>query len=156
MGWPSKPMLHERSMRGSGTKASYIPRMLFLLVESTVMKTRANWLGMCFDWRVLIALFAVGVAIAVVMPQLTLSLLPVLLLAACSLSMILMMSLMNRTDQKLVLGSFDGVTSSSSVYLSLSRQEQIAQLQTQLQHLQRQQDLIASQINALKQPDNER
>jgi len=120
------------------------------------MKARANWLRMCFDWRVLIALFAVGVAIAVVMPQLTLSLLPVLLLAACPLSMLLMMSMMNRTEQNSVPGSFDGVTSSSSVHSSLSRQEQVAQLQTQLKSLQQQQDLIASQINALNQPDNAR
>lgn len=54
------------------------------------MKTKVNALGMCFDWRVLAGLIAVGIAIAAVALQLTLSALPLLLLAACPLLVLLM------------------------------------------------------------------
>ncbi|MBE9108219.1 hypothetical protein IQ273_02130 [Nodosilinea sp. LEGE 07298] len=54
------------------------------------MKTKVNALGMCSDWRVLAGLIAVGIAIAVLALQLTLSALPLLLLEACPLLMLLM------------------------------------------------------------------
>lgn len=52
------------------------------------MKTKVNALGMCFDWRVLAGLIAVGIAALAI--QLTLSALPLLLLAARPLLMLLM------------------------------------------------------------------
>lgn len=48
-------------------------------------------LGMCFNWKVLAGLAVVGVAILVFAPGATLAVLPLLLLAACPLSMGVMM-----------------------------------------------------------------
>ncbi len=50
----------------------------------------AKLFGMCFNWKVLLALFAVGVGIWLVVPSLLLGALPLLLLAACPLSMFVM------------------------------------------------------------------
>lgn len=48
-------------------------------------------LGMCFNWKVLAGLAAVGVALFVLAPGAALAALPLLLLAACPLSMGFMM-----------------------------------------------------------------
>lgn len=49
-----------------------------------------NMVKMCLNWKVLAGLAAVGISVAVVAPQAALALLPLLLLAACPLSMLLM------------------------------------------------------------------
>lgn len=117
------------------------------------MKTKVHLLGVCFDWRVLAGLAAVGVGIAFLAPKLALGALPLLLLAACPLSMLLMMVTMNGMGQRSATSTrrqLKGTTASSV----LSRSEQLAQLREQLQNLQQQQEVIARQINALDQ--NER
>lgn len=48
-------------------------------------------LGMCFSWKVLVGLGAVAVGVLVFAPGAALALLPLLLLAACPLSMAWMM-----------------------------------------------------------------
>src|SRR5713226_689507 len=59
-----------------------------------------NLLGMCFDWRVLTGLAAVGVGIWLVAPQLVAPALPILVVLICPLSMLLMMRMMgNSTAQ---------------------------------------------------------
>ncbi|MBE9167713.1 DUF2933 domain-containing protein [Pleurocapsales cyanobacterium LEGE 06147] len=117
------------------------------------MKTKVNFLGMCFDWRVLVGLVAVGIAIAVLVPQLTLSALPLLLLAACPLSMFLMMGMMNRMDKDSMSASSHGSLLPANT--SLSRDEQLAQLREHLQQLQTQQDAIARQIDTLEQSEQQ-
>lgn len=117
------------------------------------MKTKVHLFGMCFDWRIVAGLAAVGVGIAFLAPKLALGALPLLLLAACPLSMLLMMVTMNGMDQRSATSTrrqLKGTTASSV----LSRSEQLAQLREQLQNLQQQQEVIARQINALEQ--NER
>ena len=52
--------------------------------------------GMCFNWKVLLALGAVGVGIWAVAPSTLLKALPFLLLAACPLSMLFMARAMKR------------------------------------------------------------
>ena len=47
-------------------------------------------LGMCFDWRVLLSLGVVGLGIWTVAPQVIGAALPLLLVAACPLSMLVM------------------------------------------------------------------
>jgi uncharacterized protein YlxW (UPF0749 family) len=113
------------------------------------MKTKVNVLGMCFDWRVLVGLVAVGIAIALLAPQLTLSALPLLLLATCPLSMLLMMVMMNRMDKDSMSASSPRSVNTAST--PLSRDEQLAQLREHLQQLQTQQEAIARQINTLEQ-----
>src|SRR5713226_7599507 len=51
-------------------------------------------LGMCFDWRVLTGLAAVGVGIWLVAPQLIAPALPILVVLICPLSMLLMARMM--------------------------------------------------------------
>ena len=51
--------------------------------------------GMCFNWKVLAGLAVVGAGILVIAPGLIIGALPLLLLAACPLSMLLMMRGMN-------------------------------------------------------------
>jgi uncharacterized protein YlxW (UPF0749 family) len=117
------------------------------------MKTKVNLFRMCFDWKVLAGLAAVGVGIAFLAPKLALGALPLLLLAACPLSMLLMMATMNGMGERSATSTrrqLKGTTASSV----LSREEQLAQLRKQLQNLQQQQEVIARQINALEQ--NER
>lgn len=48
-------------------------------------------MGMCLNWKVLAGLAAVGVGVLVFAPDAALSVLPLLLLAACPLSMVAMM-----------------------------------------------------------------
>ena len=48
-------------------------------------------LVMCFNWKILAGLAAVGVAVLVFAPEAGLAVLPLLLLAACPLSMVVMM-----------------------------------------------------------------
>lgn len=92
------------------------------------MKTKVHLFGMCFDWRALAGLAAVGVGIAVFAPKLALGALPLLLLAACPLSMLLMMnavqvmnSMGERTNHLIPRRLRD--TSTSNM---LSRDEQLA------------------------------
>lgn len=53
-----------------------------------------NILRMCFDWRVLTALAALGVGVFLVAPGIAAAALPLLILAACPLSMMFMMKSM--------------------------------------------------------------
>lgn len=51
-------------------------------------------LGMCFDWRVLTGLGAVGLGVWLLAPHYILGALPLLLVLACPLSMVVMMVMM--------------------------------------------------------------
>jgi uncharacterized protein YlxW (UPF0749 family) len=119
------------------------------------MKTKVNVLGMCFDWRVVVGLVAVGIAIALLAPQLTLSALPLLLLAACPLSMLLMMVMMNRMDKDSMSASSPRSVNGLPTSTPLSRDEQLAELREHLQQLQTQQEAIARQINTLEQSEQQ-
>ncbi len=55
-----------------------------------------NVLGMCLNWKVLVGLAAVGVVLVVLTPGWGLAILPLLILAACPLSMLLMALMMGR------------------------------------------------------------
>jgi Protein of unknown function (DUF2933) len=92
-------------------------------------------LKMCLNWKVLAALAAVGVGIYLVAPDMVLAALPILLLAACPLSMLLMMWSMQHTQ---------GHQTPHEPDVGLTREEQVAQLRTQ-------QAALADQIAALEQ-----
>lgn len=55
-----------------------------------------NMLGMCFNWRVLVALALIGAAVFVAAPGLGIAVLPLLILAVCPISMIVMAVTMGR------------------------------------------------------------
>jgi hypothetical protein len=94
-------------------------------------------LKMCLNWKVLAALAAVGVGIYLVAPDMVLAALPILLLAACPLSMLLMMWSMQHTQGQ-------GHQTPHEPDVGLTREEQVAQLRTQ-------QAALADQIAALEQ-----
>ena len=67
--------------------------------EPAAPSTRSNMLrigALCFDWRVIAGLAAVGIAVVVVAPGLLGGALPLLLLAACPISMLVMMRSMRK------------------------------------------------------------
>lgn len=116
------------------------------------MKTKVNLFGVCFDWRVLTGLAAVGFGIAVFAPKLVLSTLPFLLLAACPLSMLLMMVTMNRKGEGSITSTRRQLMSAREDTI-LSREEQLARLREQILSLQVQQESIVNQISALEQAE---
>lgn len=69
-----------------------------------------NILRACLNWRVLAGLAASGIAIYVVAPGVIVAAIPLLLLAACPLSMLLMMKAMSgrQPASELPLGRVDG------------------------------------------------
>ena len=88
--------------------------------------------GMCFNWKVLVALALVGIGIWVVAPNAILKALPFLLLAACPLSMLAMM-----WGMKHVMQSGPKTSHPSQADLTtgagpgLSREERLAELKIQ-------------------------
>ncbi len=95
---------------------------------------------MCLNWRVLAGLGAVGVGIYLVAPNLVAAALPILLLAVCPLSMLLMMKGMQgsqyEAQERQALQEETGLT----------REEQVARLRTR-------QATLADQIDALEQDE---
>lgn len=103
--------------------------------------------GMCFNWKVLAGLAAVGIGIWAVAPNLAGAALPLLLLAACPLSMLFMARGMqggqcSTSTQPRQTGQPAGVR--------LTREEQLAELKAQLVIAQTQQVAIAREIAELE------
>ncbi len=114
-----------------------------------------NGMGrMCLNWKVIAGLAAVGAGIFVFAPSLLAASLPLLLVAACPLSMLAMMWGMSR------MGGMQGSNCSSGQQrvlgtdMGLSRAQQIQSLQTELQGLQARQATIAEQIAALERTES--
>jgi hypothetical protein len=80
----------------------------------------------CLNPKVLVGLAVVGVAIYLIAPNLIAAALPILLLAACPLSMLLMMWGMQHTQ-----GQGKQTTQQEEPDVGLSRQERMAQRLTQ-------------------------
>ncbi len=96
---------------------------------------------LCLNWKVLAGLAAVGLGIWLVAPNLIGPALPLLLLAACPLSMLLMMRGMQ--------GSQCATTAqqpASPAGVRLTQQEQLTELKAQLAILQNRQQAIAREI----------
>ncbi len=109
-----------------------------------------NMLKMCLNWKVLAGLAAVGVAVYVVAPNAMVGILPVLLLLACPLSMVVMMVGMQG------MGARQGKQDTTQIQSAspLSREQQLAQLRTQLIGLGDQQVALARQIEQLEAADS--
>ncbi len=112
--------------------------------------------GMCLDPKVIAGLAVVGLGVWALAPGFVWAILPVLLLAACPLSMVLMMRGMqgnqgaqsgqcasHATDQAR-LGSPSGSVATTSV-------ESLASLKGQLSNIQAQQEAITGEIARLEQ-----
>lgn len=110
--------------------------------------------GMCFNWKVVAGLAAVGLGLWAAAPNLAMAALPFLLMAACPLSMFLMMRGMGggpcstqptRTSQQEGAGQPAGT--------GLARDERLAELQSRLADVQRQHETIAREIACLEAED---
>lgn len=108
--------------------------------------------GMCFNWKVVAGLAVVGLGIWAVAPNLVGAALPLLILAACPLSMLLMMRGMG--------GMGGGQCASQPEQAGQpalggrSRDEQLADLKAQLSSLQVQQEGLAREISHLEAEDS--
>jgi hypothetical protein len=97
---------------------------------------KVKMLKMCLNPKVLAGLVVVGVAIYLIAPNLIGAALPILLLALCPLSMLLMMWGMQHTQGQ-------GKQTNQEPDVGLTREERIARLRTQ-------QAALADQIGALE------
>lgn len=102
---------------------------------------------LCLDWRVLVGLALVGLAVARFAPHALGAALPLLVLAVCPLSMLLMMGGMARMHDH--GGAAAAAPVDQSDPTALTAGEQLRALQEQLAHLQAESAVIAQQIHRL-------
>ena len=93
----------------------------------------------CLNWKVLASLGVAGVAIYLVAPRLVATALPLVLLAACPLSMVLMMWGMQRTPEH-------GRQTTQEPDVGLTGEERIARLREQ-------QAVLADRLGELEQEE---
>ncbi len=96
-------------------------------------------LKMCLNWKVLASLAAVGVGVYLLAPGLLAEAVPILLLAACPLSMLLMMWGMQQSQEQ-------NQQTPQESDVGLTREERIAQLRAQ-------QAALADRIGELEQEE---
>lgn len=99
--------------------------------------------GMCLDWRVIAGLAVVGVGIWVIAPRFILGAIPLLLLAICPLSMLLMMGQMGKMRQPSSDQQAQGDQFSETTVM---HDEQLCQMQGRLAAVQREQEHLTQQI----------
>ncbi len=109
-------------------------------------------LKMCLNWRVMVALAATGVLIYVVAPNLVAAALPFLMLAICPLSMLFMMRSMGHGAGG---GQCDGhgEPSPKTNAANLTREQQVAELKSELSEVQARQAAIADHLAALERDE---
>ncbi|MBF6590787.1 MAG: DUF2933 domain-containing protein [Ktedonobacterales bacterium] len=108
--------------------------------------------SMCLNWKVVAALAAVGVGIWLVAPGVFGVALPLLFLAICPLSMLLMMRGMGSMGNMGNMGgtsTMGGTEAPASLPLVSSREERLADLRGQLARIQAEQDVLAREIATL-------
>lgn len=98
-----------------------------------------NMLKACYDWRVITALVAVGGGVLLFAPGLIGAALPLLLVAVCPLSMMLMMKTMGGHDQNATPAAVQPV-------------DRAEQLRTELAASRREQQRLARELEDLEAP----
>jgi len=109
---------------------------------------------MCLNWKVVAGLAAVAVAVLIAAPHLIGAVLPWLVLAACPLSMVLMMGGMSKMGGK--QATQQSLPGSARTGSALSREEQLAQLRGQLADMSARQAALETHIHALEASEPER
>ena len=104
--------------------------------------------GICLNWKVVAGLGAVGLVVLIVAPGASRSVLPLLLLAACPLSMVAMMWAMRgmHGKQQTTRGQVEPDQPSS-------REQQLAQLRGQLTDVDARQAALAAYVRALEEAE---
>src|SRR5438046_147607 len=103
---------------------------------------------MCLNWKVLAGLGALGVGVFVVAPGLLSAALPVLLLAACPVSMLVLMVGMNRMGG--MGGDQSGAPPQATIAATGSRDDQLAQLRRELDEVGARQAAIVARMRAVE------
>lgn len=101
--------------------------------------------GMCFNWKVLAGLGAAGLGVFIVAPSLAWTALPLLLLAACPISMLLMMRGMQSGQCSHQPAPETQLSAAAS-----TRDGLLAELEVQLARVQVQYEAISSKIAQLE------
>src|SRR5947209_17695039 len=111
-----------------------------------------NLLGMCLNWKVIAGLAVVALLVLVVAPQFIWAALPILLVAACPLSMLFMMRGMS--------GNGNATASQPSQMqgeqlpaVGLTRDEHLAALKSRMSNMQAEQEDLARQIAEVERPE---
>src|SRR5712692_3688109 len=107
-----------------------------------------NLLGMCLNWRVLTGLAVVALLVLVVAPQFIGAALPLLLVAACPLSMLFMMRGMSRNGNATTQMQGEQVPA-----VGVTRDEHLATLKSRLSSVQAEQEDIARRIDEMEGPE---
>lgn len=102
----------------------------------------------CLNWKVVAGLLVVGLGILVVSPSLALTALPLLLVAACPISMLLMMRGMGGRQC-----APQSNQTNEPARGPRSRDDQLAMLQAQLDNLRTQSAALVDQITKLEHAD---
>lgn len=99
----------------------------------------------CLNWKVIAGVTLVGVGVWAVAPNLLVAALPILLIAVCPLSMVLMMRSMQGEQHGASAQRSDGVDGRGS-----PREERLADLKSQLEQTRSQKEAIAREIAKLE------
>lgn len=105
-----------------------------------------NILRMCYDWRVLTGLAALGVGVFLVAPGIAAAALPLLILAACPLSMMLMMKSMGGQ-------SMADHQAPAAEAPSAPAGDRVAALRAELTELGRRQERLAAELAVIDADD---
>ena len=114
----------------------------------SLLKTTISCLKMCLNWKVLAGLAVVGLIILLVAPQLLGAALPILLIAACPLSMLFMMRGMS--------GNGNATTQMQGKQVSAvgsTRDERLPALKSRMSSMQTEQEDIARRIAEIESPE---
>lgn len=106
--------------------------------------------GMCINWKVVAGLAVVGVGIWVVKPGLIGAALPLLILAACPLSMLLMMRGMGGQRAGEPQGAARPEAAGQPLPPGLTREKQLAELRARATALQSRHEAIARELARLE------
>ena len=109
-----------------------------------------NMFGMCLNWKVLAGLAVVGVLVFVLAPQFIWVALPLLLVAACPLSMLFMMRGMSGGGSQCAMPPRQR---SQSPAAELTEEERLAELKSHLSSLQAESEALASQIAEIERAE---
>ena len=112
-----------------------------------------SMLFMCLNWKVVGGLAVIAIIIGIIAPKLLLGAIPLLIVAACPLSMLFMMRGMQRGQSQQVQQPSSYPEQENLSYLEgLADEERIAALKAQLAHTEAQQQDLTRQIAELEIP----
>ena len=110
-------------------------------------------LKMCFNWKVLAGLAAVAGGIYMVAPAAFAAALPLLFLAACPLSMLLMMKMMSGDNGQKSSENTPSTTTPATA--TLAEAANADDLDAELQRVKARQTAIADQLEAMRRDQRE-